>query len=253
MGGDNSVFEFSGWQKAIQSKEAVAFSPDVYLFANDAFLVKGFYSMPVINDDILEIVAREEVFGGNLRRADHGMKYQGATLDRYITTHFFAVSSGIIKKLGSVISETSVEKFLKPEYSGEIFAENEIWTPRLKKDLLFSLTHKYHEKGRKLSPEQYDFFKRKVICIVNEILLSARVGGMGYKLVNLAPFPEILNSGLTIYTPFTTIRPFQLMRKMLLSVAFFLFCNDLSRRLGLDGWFEKFYSARLKKGLLRQV
>jgi hypothetical protein len=253
MGGDNSVFEFSGWQKAIQSKEAVAFSPDVYLFANDAFLVKGFYALPVINDDILAIIATRKLFGGNLRKFGFELKYRGMKTDSYITTHFFAMSAGIVKELGSFVSETSAEEFMEPGYSPKVFRDNELWDPRLKKDLLFSLTHKYHEKGKRLLPGQYDFFTRKILCVVNEILLSARVNAAGYRSVDLVPFPELLNSYFTVYTPFTTIRPFQFMRKIALSAMCLLFCNGFSRKIGAEKWFKEKCGSSLIRGMAKQA
>jgi len=237
MGGDNSVYEFSAWQKAIESDTAREFDPDVYLFVTSAFIEKKFYAMPVITDMIVSMVRENKLFGGNLRQLPFSVKYKGLTLNPYLSTHCFFMSREIVRKLGTMVSERAHKEFIEPENSGEIFTKSEIWNDRFKKYVSVSLTNKYHKKGIRVSPEHYDFFRRKLLSIANEMLLSGRVRKLGYKTVDLTPFPRFLNSPATVFIFGTTIRPFQFLRKIIIGMLYGLFCNSFSDQIGLERLF----------------
>jgi hypothetical protein len=239
MGGDNSVFEFSGWQKAIESDASRSFDPDVYLIANDAFLAKQFYATPVIVDEAIEAVSSGAVLGGNTRRFSFNAEYGKRDLSPYVSTHCFFISRQAMDGLGTMVSEKCSEKFIKPEYDSDMFTENEIWNDKLKRYLISTLTHKYHKKGIKADREHFDFFRRKILCIVNEMLLSVRVRELGGQIKDLTPFPRFCNSSLTFFIVGTTIRPFQFIRKAILQMLYILFCNRLAKWFGLDEWFMK--------------
>ncbi len=252
MGGDNSVYEFSAWQKAIESDIAREYDPDVYLFVTSAFIEKRFYAMPVMTDMIVKMVAEDELFGGNVRQFPFQIKHAGLTLNPYLSTHCFFAAAGIIKKIGTVVSERVHEEFIKPENSTEIFAEKEIWSPRLKDYILASLTHKYHEKEIWHSPERYDFFRRKLLCIANEMLLSGRVRELGYTIADLTPFPRFLNSPMTLFIFGTTIRPFQFLRKIIIGIFCGLFCNRFSKWVGLKKLFMAACVNSVKQNIKQQ-
>ncbi len=253
MGGDNSVYEFSGWQKALRSEVSVSFSPDVYMLVNDAFLAKRFYATPVIDDDMFRILAGKKVIGGNLRRNSFSIKYKGMELQDYVTTHFFLMSREALDALGTLVSEADPDRFVKPRFSEEIFTDNEIWTEKFKKYLTASLTGKYHEKGKTVSPEHYGFLKRKVIAVVNELLLSARAREAGIRLADMSPFPGFLNLYNTFFTPFGIVRPFQFLRRIALDPAHAFFGSRFSRTLGWDERFRETCAQNLKKKLSRQL
>ena len=239
MGGDNSVYEFSAWQKAIESDIAREYNPDVYFFVTSAFIKKRFYAMPIMTDMIVNMVAENKIFGGNVRQFPFQVKYNGLTLNPYLSTHCVVANADIVRKLGTVISKRDHKDFIKPKDSTGIFAENEMWSPQLKVYVSASLTHKYHKKGIQLSPKYYEFFRRKLLCIANEMLLTGRVGELGYKVSDLTPFPRFCNSPLTFFVFGTTVRPFQFMRKAVLQMLYVLFCNKLAKRIGLEKMFMR--------------
>lgn len=254
--GDNSVFEFSGWQKGVESEIARSFKPQVYLVANDAFLSTGaansFYTLPVLDDEIIRIVYDKKVLGGHMRKIPFRVDYSGLDLSLYIQTHFFLIPAEIIEKLGSLVSESSSGKFLKPEYSPDIFRENEIWSKQFKKYVYSALTQRWHGKGMRLSPANYDFFKRKTLCVINERLLSARVRKLNYRIVDLTPFPNLCNSFYILNIPFRPILPSQFIRRIIFSIFYILFYKGYSKKMGIDRWFRKICISNVKNNLRRE-
>jgi len=164
--GDNSCYEFSGWQKAINSDVGFSFDPEVYVFANSAFIAKKFYTLPVLDDNILKMIRENKVFGGHKRYFSFKARYSGSDLSPYISTHFFMANREIIEKLGNMVSERSTRDLVSPDPAQGIFSKDEVWNSSFKKYITVSLTQKYHEKGMKVSPEYHEFFKRKILGII---------------------------------------------------------------------------------------
>ena len=252
MGGDNSVYEFSAWQKAAESDMAREYDADVYLFVTSAFIKKKFYAMPVITDTAIRMVMDNKLLGGNVRTFSFNATYGGESLSPYVSTHCFFLSRETLNSLGTLISERSASKFIKQEYTEDVFTENEIWNDKLKKYLVTTLTHKYHRKGIKFNRQYHDFFKRKIWCIVNEMLLAVRVKQSGGRIVDMTPFPSFCSSPLTLFVFGTTVRPFQFVRKITLQFMYILLCNKLAEYLGLRDGFMK-WCARSVERALREV
>lgn len=251
LGGDNSVFEFSGWQKALESQAAREFDPDVYLIANDAFRARGFSTVPAIDDEILGTVSRQRLFGGHRRRFSFHASCRGMDLSPYVSASFFVASKEVLQDIGELVTERSCEKFVKQPFEQDLFTDDEMWSARLKKYVTVGLTRNYHEPGKRLRPEHHDFFQRKILCIVNELLLSARVRSKGYRIVDLTPFPCLFNSFFTIFTPWTTLAPFQFLRKRAFSILHAVFYNAASTRAGLNEWFDRARVRSVKRNLSR--
>ncbi len=230
MGGDNSCFEFSGWQKGVESDLVREFDPDVYIFANSAFICASFDTTPLVDNEILEKIYINKVFAGNIRKFVFDAEYEGKQIAQYIPTHFFVMHKEIMTKLGSLVSERSSEKFINKEYSNDLFRDNGMFSAQLKKYIFWILTHKYHAQGQKFTPEQYGFFKRKILNVMNEIILSERVALMGFKFLNITPFSRFLSSFYIIFLPFTTISPFRFLRKIFISVIFLKFFRAVNRK-----------------------
>jgi hypothetical protein len=247
IGGDNSVFEFSGWQRGIESEAARSFKPQMYLIANDAFLASGFHALPALDDDIINILYRNKLLAG------HKTHYPIHDLSPYIQTHFFLVHSEIIEKLGSIVSENSSEKYLKPEHSDNIFTENEIWSETFKNFIYYFLTQRRHGKGLKLSSENYNIFKRKGLCMINEIFLSLRIKRLNYRIVDLTPFSNLGNSFYILNIPSRPIVPFQFLRKVVFSALYALLYNGYSKKMGMGEWFTKVCVANVKRNLLKNL
>jgi len=252
MGGDNSVFEFSGWQKAIDSEIAHSFAPDVYLIANDSFLKMGpansFYTLPIFDDEIIRMVYKNKLLGG------HKMAYPLGELSPFIHTHFFLLSAEIVERLGSIVTERSSERFTKsipPAHLFDAFQKNEILTKRLKKYLYYNLTQRRY--GKKASLQGYEDFRRKVLCIINEMSLSARVRKIGYRIVDLTPFHSLFNLFYILPIPFRPVVPFQFMRKIIFSIFYLLFYSPCAKKIGLEKWFTELCLVNVKRRLRREI
>jgi ADP-heptose:LPS heptosyltransferase len=216
LGGDNRAFEFSGWQLGLDSAPARDFGADVVLFANSSFVTHGFHSLPLIDADLVRYVARGRRIGGRIRRVGYGLHWEGLDLARWAVTHCFLANAQAIGDLGSVVTHWSADRFLAPEYGPACRTGDGLWSAPLGRYLWTGLTRKYRGTGRALSAEDYGFFRRKVLSIVNEMCLSARLVRAGCDLVDLTPWPRLLNSPAVLALGPTEIRPFQFLRRVLL-------------------------------------
>ena len=239
IGGDNSVFEFSGWQKAIESEPAQNFKPDVYLFANSSMHSKLFHERPILNDKIISYIYNHNLFAGNIRKFTFPVMYKGLDLSTFITTQLFIIPKVLLKELKNIVSEYRSEDFIKPTYSPDLFTGNVIWTELFRKTIKIALTDKYRHKKVELSPENHAFFKRKTLCIINEFMLSGRTKKLNYQMVDITPFVNFCNSFFTIYLFDKRIRPFQFIKKIILTSL-----NTFSKSIGLGDWFSKLCSTR---------
>jgi len=251
IGGDNSVYEFSGWDKGWRSEPARSFDADVYLFANSAFVKKGFYATPVVSDDIIDLISDVDIMCGNLRHFAFPVMCGGMDLRDYVSTHFFFMSKKVMHALGTLVSERSYGRFIKEDFSEDLLTDNEVWNEKFKKYVMLAITSKYHTKGKKIEPGQYEFLKRKILCIMNELLLSGRVKKAGFGLKDITPLPGFLNSYYIIFAGGTTVLPFQFLRKTILAGMEGFFINGILGRTSAGSRFYRFLSGNIVKRLSR--
>lgn len=238
MGGDNSVYEFSGWQKGIDSEFTRSFDPDVYLFTASSLVQKKFYAMPILTDEIIHYTIQRKCMAGNKREFPFDVAYNDWDMRQFISTHIFFLPKKIIKDIRTVVSETDPHKFIKKTAAGLVI-DHPAWNKKFKKYIISTLTTKYHTKGKSFHPDQFPFFQRKFLTIMNEILLSARIKKLNYPLVDIVPFPKFLNSYYVIFTPSTTISIFQFFRRISLEFIRKISCGRLGERLGWKNAFEQ--------------
>ena len=192
--GDNSAYEFSGWQKAINSDFFQKTNEPLWCLANDSFPNAGAANTPVITPDILARLSATGGLAGRLRRLPVSTRLSNLTLDSFIQTHLFLMHRDTIRKLGSLVSEPSVDPFLHPDFRPDPFTAHPVWTPAFKDFVFKLLTQRWHGHGMPFTPENYPFFRRKVLSILNELCLTARVRQLGLPILNLTPLPWFFDS-----------------------------------------------------------
>lgn len=250
--GDNAQGEFSAWQVGIRSAEARAFNPDAFLLLTTAFPDAGPASMPVLSADVIRKLCDGTGMAGRLRRLPCHVPWQGTDLTEYVQTHCFVLTREAVEKLGSVVTFTDVGEFIYPEFrdaqhpaekgshssplqktpitsgpdlrsptslSFPPFRPHEIWSHGFDGYIFHMLTQRWHGHGMPYTAENYPFFRRKVLSILNELTLTALVRSLGFSVLNLTPLPWFLDSPWLLPVPGRPIAVAQGVRNTIFRIA----------------------------------
>lgn len=192
--GDNAQFEFSAWQAGITSEVARALKPDVFLFMTTTFLKSGRSSMPDLSPDVIRRLCAGKGMAGRVRKLPCRVLWQNMDLQSYTQTHLVLLHRDTVSALGSVVSVKSPDAFIHPRFSSRPFTDHGIWAHGFDDYLFYMLTQRWHDHGMPYTEANYPFFRRKVLNILNELTLTARVRALGHPILNLTPLPWLFDS-----------------------------------------------------------
>jgi len=105
IGGDNSSWEFSGWQKGIDFVLDENFTCDVILFANDAFYAYGWSIFEKAAEYNLPYLAH--ISGSALGQLDtkgYAMTALGYDVTSWLCTNSFFLPTKIVKAIETLVS-----------------------------------------------------------------------------------------------------------------------------------------------------
>jgi hypothetical protein len=197
ISGDNSNWEFSGWQKGINYLNKNNVDYDIVLFVNDSFQSYGanFIEKYTIEPFIEKAVGNNFCFGevnnGYLKR-NSGFQIYDYEFDSWMRTNAFFIPKTIIKPLGNLctIDNYKINDFISDEASSPYFLETAPMNEALKVHILDWLTDKWHGKFDLKS--NWNLFRLKTKSILNEKLLSARIIKEKFDIVDIA---SLINLG----------------------------------------------------------
>ncbi|MEI6809478.1 MAG: hypothetical protein WCN95_12215 [bacterium] len=99
------------------------------------------------------------------------------------------------------------------------FRPHELWSHGFDDYLFHMLTQRWHGHGMPYTADNYPFFRRKVLSILNELTLTARVRSLGFQVLNLTPLPWLLDSPWLLPMPGRPIAVAQGVRNTIFRVA----------------------------------
>jgi hypothetical protein len=207
--GDNTQFEFSAWQAGLNSAAAQNFSPDMFLLMTTAFINADRSSMPVFSPDVIKRLCAEKGVAGRVRKLPCRVSWQNMDLQAYVQTHLVLLHRDTVSALGSVVSVKSPDAFVLPRFSPHPFTDHDIWKHGFDDYLFYMLTQRWHGHGMPYTEVNYPFFRRKVLSILNELILTARVRTLGHPIFNLTPLPWLFDSPWLFPFPGRPIALFQ--------------------------------------------
>ncbi len=201
ISGDNSSFEFSGWQKGLDFIKDKGLCCDAFLFANDMFLHDSLVDRWRINDDALKGAIKYKAMVGKKAHLPVEGDIAGNEIMPYIRTHLFFVSATLMAALGNIIS---VDRFLKdrlfiPSYEASVplFRPEAPLSSDLKDFIFHHVTSNWNRKKPYTRPH-FDLLKGKAVSILNACLLSIRAKQLGYPLISLSKAPKLLSRSLSL-------------------------------------------------------
>lgn len=196
IGGDNSSWEFSGWDKGVAFAKQKKLNFDVVLFANDSFFSYGWsilencarYKLP-------DIAYRKKAIVGQLDTKNFLMNAFGYDVSTWICTNTFFIHKEILEKVVPLahLSDTDLDMIVSKSFDKKKFLCNNILSTSYKEMLLQWLTKDWHSK-MVISEENFDFFRKKVTAMINESLLTARIRSLGYEVLSYSEIQNNYNS-----------------------------------------------------------
>ncbi|MDZ4799309.1 MAG: hypothetical protein SGI92_14190 [Bryobacteraceae bacterium] len=190
IGGDNSSWEFSGWQKALEWSEAVGGPPDWILFATDAFDQLYIEFLQHFSTGLLQRLVTYPVALGHLDSYNEAVTAFGRTAQHWIRTSFFVVRAEDARKLGHLHTVTAPAEIFAGNPQAPFLAHSPV-DHKLQGYITGWLTGPGTGQGVAwhsrfdLNPETLPYFEAKAIAILNEFSLSARLAELGIRLLDV--------------------------------------------------------------------
>jgi hypothetical protein len=188
IGGDNTYWEFSGWQKGLDFLAELAICPDLVLFINDAFLnyeEKGEnlqYYKSRINILTLSRV-NHSAFGVIDHHKDE--VFLGYDVSSWIRSNLFMMPYDVAMQIKfPPVAPEIIQEITPDKYNGKLFLENDHINSTFKEFLEYWMTKGWRYSDN-LNMQNYSFLRSKLISILNERFLTAKLREMKVPIMNM--------------------------------------------------------------------
>ncbi len=186
VGGDNSAWEFSAFDRGIHFLATKNHPADIYAFATDAFLAYGDDYLDLIDAaalryclELRSCIGWVDSFGCDLTACGH-------TYRDWMRTSFFLLPAELLPAIAPLTTSLDPETLFGPA-AATPFSESAPLSTNLKQRLLAWLTtadtdvalEEVWHSQIELSDDTFAFFQAKVSAILREQLLSARLQSSG--------------------------------------------------------------------------
>jgi len=183
-GGDNNLREFSGWQKGLEMIHQLGIQYHLILFCNSSFLVNGRSYLE--NYARISLLSRSLLLNRVIGRIDshrEPISVLGYDVSRWICTNCFFMPKKVIQTINNIITidKNALGQFVYKSYNPAVFKPGAPLSNRYKELIIQWLTEKWHSHYD-ITPETWELTKAKIMSILNEALLSARIKEAGFKI-----------------------------------------------------------------------
>lgn len=203
--GDNSLWEFSGWDKGTKYVlENISFSKDdVFLYVNDTFHLRSYSGganfIDVFDKPILDGVNVLESAVGYLDDFPRTVTLREITYKAWIRSNIFFLPRGIAERVFPMRFDPGNESIFSSDFQefwgkSNIISDN--WKAYISSWLFGRESDIYPEyrlrwlKAASVSPDNFEFFKKKVLCILSEHWLSARLHDWNVPIIDTNVFDK---------------------------------------------------------------
>lgn len=200
IGGNNTHFEFSGWQCGLDFLRNEQSLGDVCLLANDTLLSNSRYHRRLLNQTAVECARNGRAIVGKRMTLGAEGDILGNPLIPYIRTHLFLMPTEVVAALGSLVSldDAAIERLFLRSFDPSIplFRSDAPISKPIRDYIFFHLQSAWHRK-KPYTVENFADLRGKAISILNALLLSMRVYQLGYPLVSYARASWFSRAGAT--------------------------------------------------------
>jgi hypothetical protein len=187
VAGDNSAREFSGLQSGVSHVRRLA-SPDVWVLANDRYLTDREPSQVALEGGTIDAVVATNAIAGRINCYPTTARAFGLDIGSWVRSNFLVVADDALHQLSplAVVRENELDSIVGPvrgelpllrsdgPLDGRYASYVTEWVTGEGSDL-----DQHWYRHQPVSSESWDELTRKVQCILNEQLLSARARDIG--------------------------------------------------------------------------
>lgn len=183
VGGDNSSWEFSAWQRGVERLKEAGHEPAVYLFITDAFLGPG---PSFLADCGTRALLKSFLLASAVGRIDAfgpGGVLLGHEVPDWLCTGCFFLPRRIVEALGGMVTvgEDAMDAFMPREFTGEVFRKDAPMSDRYKEFIIDWMTRRRRHTYT-ICAATWREFRGKVRAILNEAMLTVRIREAGYRV-----------------------------------------------------------------------
>ena len=192
--GDNSMHEFSGWERGRPVLEERAGRPDAWLFANDRLLDYGYPFVELLTGEAVTVAAGLDAVSGKVDHYPREVVTLGHAVRRWTRTACFLIRDDLLERLGSLmtVDAAGLDELLppdRPRFDLEADGLDPLHSAFLRSFLFHEAgphdVGRWHAGPLTRTPPAWEVGRHKVGSILNEQLLSARVRELGGACVPL--------------------------------------------------------------------
>lgn len=183
VGGDNSAWEFSAFDRGIEWAAGRGLDPDAYAFVTDAFMRYGDEYLDLIDDSVIDWCVQQEACVGWVDSFMESCTILGLTCDAWLRTSFVFLPKGAVERVSPIAAPLD-DSLIFGATANEPFLADAPVSMNLRELILEWLTSNpatvrrgddvWHSQFE-LNEETYTFFKDKTRALLREQLLSARI------------------------------------------------------------------------------
>jgi hypothetical protein len=193
ISGDNSCWEFSGWDAGMKYAQQQGIKSSAILFINDAWMAYGWNFLKEIDlRQAIEGLKLRDVLIGHIDTKGYQLKIDDFDVTNWICTNAFLMNENIYLSLGRLISYSidDINSVLPAEFENQkYFLSTAKLSTSYQNMLVEWLTKEWHGKLT-ISDKNWTFFKMKVLAMINESLLTARIKRLGFEVLSYKIFEK---------------------------------------------------------------
>ncbi|WP_117235687.1 hypothetical protein [Vibrio maerlii] len=203
--GDNSCFDFSGWDKGyvFAEEQGLIKSDSIILFANDTFFQRNYAD----GENFLDVFDSNIIQGRNLDESAIGylddfpkvVTLDGIEYKSWIRSNIFFIPQGVMRKLGSMVFDFPKSRIFSDDIK-KFWSDDPLisanWKAYISSWLFGMQDEKFPEyklnwlKSRPLDDSNWLFFQNKAMTILSEHYLTARLFDMKVPIIDTNVFPK---------------------------------------------------------------
>lgn len=205
ISGDNSYFDFSGWDKGylFALENNLISDETLILFANDTFFQRNYSDgenfLEVFNKDIIKNKDLTKSAIGYMDDFPKDVILNDIKFNSWIRSNIFFIPFKIMKDLSKLTFDFPKERIFSDDINkfwsnDDLISDN--WKAYISSWLFGIENNNYPEyklhwlKSKPLNESTWDFFQRKAITILSEHYLAARLFNMNIEIIDTNIFQK---------------------------------------------------------------
>lgn len=191
--GNNSEFEFSGWDKGVNFLKQHNSPYDVCLFINDSFVTNNYFlNKKLLSIDTIKKCIENNALVGKIDRLDRLDEYKGfeytinnCDVTSWVRTNCFYMTKDNMDNIKQLTTYTkdNLNNHISENYDFAPFLKYSSISIFLQCQMIKYFT-KYWHSARPINKKNWETWRFKVLGMINEKMLSHRVKELGYEVID---------------------------------------------------------------------